>query len=114
MKKFLCKKKFDIAITRSGASSLAELSHLNILYCNSIPYATDNHQFHNAKRYKDLNCCWILEEKNFNSDDIYKMIYKVITNENDYLDKKNSLKKYNENTSWENINKNLKKSLNDN
>ena len=42
------------------------------------------------------------------------MIYKVITNENDYLDKKNSLKKFNENTSWENINKNLKKSLNDN
>ena len=89
-KDFLCKNKsFDIAITRSGASTLSELVHLNIPFIAiPFPYSTDNHQFHNAKRYKDLNCCWILEEKNFNSDDIYKMIYKVITNENDYLDKK--------------------------
>ena len=62
---FLCKNdNYDIAISRSGASSLAELSHLNIPFI-SIPYphATDNHQYLNAKRYFDLNCCWILEEK---------------------------------------------------
>ena len=61
----LCKNyNFDIAITRSGAASLAELSHLNIPFIAiPYPYATDNHQFLNAKRYFDLNCCWILQEK---------------------------------------------------
>ena len=86
---FLCKKNnFDIAITRAGASSLTELAHLNIPFIAiPFPYATDNHQYLNAKRYYDRNCCWILEEKNFNSGDIYKIINQIM------IDKKNILKK---------------------
>ena len=57
------------------------------------------------KRYQDLNCCWILEEKNFNSGDITKLINQIMINKNDYLEKKNNLKKLNENQNWENINK---------
>ena len=89
---FLCgNDNYDIAISRSGASSLAELSHLNIPFI-SIPYphATDNHQYLNAKRYFDLNCCWILEEKNFNSGDIYKIIDEIMFNKKDYFEKKNN------------------------
>ena len=113
---FFCKNhKFDLAISRSGASSLAELSHLGVPFI-AIPfaYATDNHQFLNAKKYSDLNCCWILEEKNFNSGDIYKLICEIIVNKNNYIEKKNNLKKLNENKSWENINKIIKKYLNEN
>jgi len=113
---FLCKNRsFDIAISRSGASSLAELAHLNVPFI-AIPfrYATDNHQFLNAKRYSDLNCCWILEEKNFNSGDIYKIINQIMINKNNYLEKKNNLKKLNEKKTWENINEKIKKYLNDN
>ena len=113
---FLCKKnRFDIAISRSGASSLAELTFLNIPFI-AIPYphATDNHQFLNAKRYSDLNCCWILEEKNFNSGDIYEIINKIIVNKNEYLEKKNNLNKINENKTWENINDKIKKYFNEN
>ena len=63
---------FDLAITRAGASTLAELAHLNIPFIAiPFPHATDNHQFWNAKRYFDPNCCWILEEKNFMPGDIY-------------------------------------------
>ena len=90
---FLCKKnKFDIAISRSGASSLAELAHLNIPFISvPFPHATDNHQFLNAKRYYELNCCWILEEKNFNSGDIYEIINQIMVNKNEYFKKKKIL-----------------------
>ena len=113
---FLCKKNnFDIAITRAGASSLAELAHLNIPFI-SIPFshATDNHQFLNAKRYYDRNCCWILEEKNFNSGDIYKIINQIMVNKNEYFEKKNNLMKLNENKTWENINRKHIKYFNEN
>ena len=113
---FLCKNQnFDLAISRSGASSLAELSHLEVPFI-AIPFshATDNHQFINAKKYFDLNCCWILEEKNINSGDICQLIYQIMVNKKNYLEKKNNLKKLNENKSWENINKIIKKYLNDN
>ena len=113
---FLCKKNnFDIAITRAGASSLAELAHLYIPFISiPFPYATDNHQFFNAKRYSDLNCCWILEEKNFNSGDIYKIINQIMVNKNEYFEKKNNLIKFTENESWENFNQKIIKYLNDN
>ena len=113
---FLCKKNnFDIAITRAGASSLAELAHLNIPFISiPFPHATDNHQFLNAKRYYDRNCCWILEEKNFNSGDIYKIIDQIMVNKNEYFEKKKSLSKLNENETWENFNRKIIKFLNEN
>ena len=113
---FLCQNKnFDMAISRAGASSLAELSHLNIPFIAiPFPYATDNHQLLNAKKYADLNCCWILEEKNFNSEDIYKMINEIIIKKNEYNEKKNNLKKLNRNETWESINNKIKKYINEN
>ena len=112
----MCKNSnFDIAITRSGASALAELSHLNIPFIAiPFPHATDNHQFLNAKKYAELNCCWILEEKNFKSGDISKLINQIMFNKKEYLEKKNNLKKLNDNQTWENINTEIKKILNDN
>ena len=113
---FLCKENnFDIAITRAGASTLAELSHLNIPFIAiPFPHATDNHQFWNAKRYFDPNCCWILEEKNFMPGDIYKIIDRIMIDKNEYILKKNNLKKINENNTWENINKKFIKYFNEN
>ena len=106
---------FDIAITRAGASTLAELTHLNIPFIAiPFPHAIDNHQFWNAKRYFDLNCCWILEEKNFMPGDIYKIIDRIMVDKNEYFLKKNNLKKLNENNTWQNINKKLIKYFNEN
>ena len=49
--KFLVKAvDYDIAITRSGASAISELSYLNIPFVAiPFPYAKDNHQYHNAR-----------------------------------------------------------------
>ena len=115
-KDILCKNKnFDLAITRAGASTLAELAHLNIPFISvPFPYATDNHQYFNAKRYSILNCCWILEEKNFNPGDIYKIIDQIMFNKKEYIEKKNNLLKFNKSNSWKNINNKIKKYLNEN
>ena len=56
----------DFCITRAGASTLAELSILNIPFLAiPLPSSKDNHQLENAKFYKDINCCWVLDQKFF-------------------------------------------------
>ena len=55
-----------------------------------------------------------MEEKNFNSGDVSKIINQIMVNKNDYLEKKKNLKELNKNQTWENVNKDLKKILNDN
>ncbi len=113
--KFLCDdNNFDIAISRSGASSLTELAHLNIPFIAiPFPYATDNHQYFNAKRYYEQNCCWLLEEKKINSGDIFKIINEIMENKKDYFEKKKNLKKVNANLTWESINKMITENFNE-
>ena len=54
----------DLAITRCGASSLAELTHLNIPFIGvPFPFAKDNHQYMNGKFYYDKGCCWLIDQK---------------------------------------------------
>ena len=52
--------KSDLAISRSGASTLAELDFLQIPFI-AVPYphAKDNHQYENALYYKKKQSCWI-------------------------------------------------------
>lgn len=54
----------QLAICRSGASTLAELSALG---CPAIliplPTAADNHQFFNAMYYQKKGAAWVFEEK---------------------------------------------------
>ena len=112
----LCKNsEFDIAITRAGASSLAELSYLNIPFISiPFPHATDNHQYLNAKRYYDLNCCWILHEKTFNSGDIYKIINQIMIDKKEYSLKKSNLLKLNKSNTWEKLNQKIIDHINEN
>ena len=56
----------DLCITRAGASTLAELSVLNIPFIAvPLPSSKDNHQFENANYYKENGCCWIIEQNLF-------------------------------------------------
>ena len=56
-------KQSDLCITRAGASSLAELSSLNIPFIAiPLPSSKDNHQYENAKYYKEKDCCWIFDQ----------------------------------------------------
>ena len=56
----------DLCISRAGASTLAELSVINTPFIAiPLPTSKDNHQFENANFYKKKDCCWIIEQNNF-------------------------------------------------
>ena len=79
----------NLCITRAGASTLSELTYLNIPYL-AIPYpsAKDDHQFQNALFYKNKNCCWILRQDEINEEVLENNLINIIQNKVDYLSKK--------------------------
>ena len=105
----------DLCITRAGASTLAELSKMNKPFL-AVPLATakDNHQFENARYYEKLNCCWIMSQKNFNSDNLEKFLKNILNDKSSYNIKKDNLKKLNFQNSWNNVNQKLLNIINEN
>ena len=94
----------DIAITRSGASTIAELAQLNIPFL-AIPYpfAKDDHQFHNAKHYEKKNCCWLIRQNHLTSENFIKLF----KDRTDHREKKINLQKFTNQNTWNDINKKL-------
>ena len=93
-----------LAISRCGASTIAELAHtftpfIAIPLLNSI----DNHQYLNAKFYESLGCCWILEEKNFNTENLFNLIIDIIKDKNKLTNMKSNMKKISNNLVYEKI-----------
>jgi len=105
----------DLCITRAGASSLAELSLINIPFIAiPLPSSKDNHQYENAKYYNDKDCCWIIEQKDFNKREFEELLIKVSVKKDEYLTKKNNLEKLNYQNTWNNVNQNLLEIFNEN
>lgn len=68
-------KDADLIITRSGASTISEVTAL-LLPSIMIPspYVTHNHQYKNAKALEDKKACKILEEKDFCKENLLSLI----------------------------------------
>ncbi len=108
-------KQGDLCITRAGASSLAELAFLNIPFVAiPLPSSKDNHQYENAKYYKEQDCCWIIDQKSFDEQKFSKFLLTLINKSEDYLMKKNNLQKLNYQNTWNNVNQNLLEIFNEN
>ena len=108
-------KQGDLCITRAGASSLAELSYLNIPFVAiPLPSSKDNHQYENAKYYKEQDCCWIIDQKNFDEQKFEELLMKLSIKKDEYLIKKNNLAKLNYQNTWNNVNQKLLEILNEN
>ncbi len=104
----------DLCITRAGASTLAELSVLNIPFIAvPLPTSKDNHQFENAMFYKENNCCWILDQDIFEQR-IETLLKHILDDKTEYLIKKENLKKMNFQNTWINVNQKLLKTINEN
>ncbi len=105
----------NLAITRAGASALSELVFLKVPII-AIPYkfATDNHQLQNALYYEKNECCWILREEKFNESKLTTLLFNIIKDKEDYLRKKKSLEKFSYQNNWNDINKKIVSSLNEN
>ena len=104
----------DLCITRAGASTLAELSVLNIPFIAvPLPTSKDNHQLENALFYKNKDCCWLIEQNHFESD-IENVLYEIFELKMSLLKKKENLKKLNYQNSWINVNQKIIKNINEN
>ncbi len=107
-------QQVDLCITRAGASTLAELSVLNIPFVAvPLPSSKDNHQLENANFYKENKCCWMIEQHLF-EEKIEKCLKDILEEKRDYLTKKENLKKLNFQNSWINVNQKILKILNEN
>ena len=95
----------DLAITRGGASTLNELSFLNIPFISiPLPSAKDNHQFFNSEYYFKKNCCWVINQNQFELDKSSKIIFDIFDNYQNYSEKIKNLEKITKNNTWNNIN----------
>ena len=98
-------KGVNLAITRGGASTLSELSFLNIPFISiPLPSAKDNHQFYNSEYYYKKNCCWLIRQNKFEIDKDSTMIFEILNNYQNYNDKIKNLEKMNKKNTWNNIN----------
>jgi len=99
----------DLAITRCGASTTAELAHtLTPFIAVPLPSSIDNHQHLNAKFYEDRGCCWILEQNNFNTENLFNLIIEIIKNKNKLEIARNNMKKIYSNKVYDNIENQVK------
>ena len=93
---------YDLAITRSGASTISELAYLNIPFVAiPFPYAKDNHQYYNAEFYKKNDSCWLMLQKDINENNFTQLLTKIFTDHNEYITKKKNLIQFNEENTWE-------------
>jgi len=106
---------YDFAISRSGASAISELCQLNIPFIAvPFPHATDNHQYHNAKYYEKRNSCWIYKQDEFDVEKVAEFLRNLISNQSDYIKKKENLNKISYQNTWNNINQKIMELINDN
>ncbi len=104
----------DLCITRAGASTLAELSFLNIPFVAvPLPFSKDNHQLENANYYKNNDCCWIIDQKYF-EEKVEVLLYEILNNKSDLFRKKENLKKLNYQNTWISVNQKIMKTINEN
>ena len=95
----------NIAISRCGASTTAELAYTSTPFIAvPLPNSIDNHQYLNAKYYEKEGCCWLLEQKNFNTKNLFNLIIEKIENKNKL---ENMKKNYNKNV-YSNIENQIK------
>ena len=84
----------NLAITRCGASTTAELAHtLTPFIAVPIPHSVDNHQYLNAKYYQNKGCCWIIEQDVFNIRNLFNLIEETIKNKKKLKNIRENMKK---------------------
>ena len=73
----------DIAIVRSGASSLAEISAYSIpSILVPYPFATDDHQTLNANHYVKNGAAFLLPENKLNANSLFEILDQLFEENN--------------------------------
>ena len=80
-------------VSRAGASTISEVTAIGIpSILVPSPYVTNNHQLKNAKELEKVGACKILEEKDFNKDNLIRLIDDIFLDNNLYKSMSNSSK----------------------
>ena len=104
----------DLCITRAGATTLAELSIINVPFIAvPLPNSKDNHQFENANFYAENNACWILDQ-GFFEEKIEQLIEEILSNKSNINKKIQNLNDLNFQNTWINVNQKIVNILNEN
>ncbi len=70
-----------VAISRAGASSLAELAAMRVpAVLVPFPAAMDNHQFYNARAFEETGAARLLEQKDATPERLANMVAELISN----------------------------------
>ena len=105
----------DLAITRSGASTISELAFFNIPFIAiPLPESKDNHQYYNAREYYDKKLCWLVNQSDYDKENLKVFILNLIQNPDNYFEKKNNMIKFSYQNTWNNINQKLLALINEN
>jgi UDP-N-acetylglucosamine--N-acetylmuramyl-(pentapeptide) pyrophosphoryl-undecaprenol N-acetylglucosamine transferase len=75
----------NVAVSRAGGSSLAEIAAMR-LPSVLIPYPTaaDNHQLHNAHAYADTGAAFVLEQKGATNEALASLVLRLLTDKSAY------------------------------
>src|SRR5210317_1969998 len=105
----------DLCITRSGASSLAEISISEKPFIAiPLPNSKDDHQLENANYYKNKGCCWVVDKNNFYKKKFENLLLNILSNKDEIFIKKKNLEKLNFQNTWNIVNQNLLNIINEN
>ena len=98
----------NLVVSRSGAMTVSELLQFN-RPAIFIPFkfAADNHQYYNAKTLTDSLSSVLIEEKDVNSNLLFKKVDEILNNERVYSSMMNNIKNINKPDSLKIIKENI-------
>lgn len=98
----------NLVVSRSGAMTVSELLQFN-RPAIFIPFkfAADNHQYYNAKTLTDSLSSVVIEEKDVNSNLLFKKVDEILNNERVYSSMMNNIKNINKPDSLKIIKENI-------
>ncbi|MDR1694885.1 MAG: undecaprenyldiphospho-muramoylpentapeptide beta-N-acetylglucosaminyltransferase [Lactobacillaceae bacterium] len=78
--------KTNLMVSRAGASSVSEILAVGIpSILVPLPIAADDHQTCNAKEVAEAKAGFVLQQKDFNIDNLFNIITRLINNKKDLL-----------------------------
>ena len=103
-------QKSDFVISRSGASTINELVFLEKPFLAvPFPFATDDHQFYNARYYVNKKFGWLIRENNLKENYLYKFVTNLIKNKHLLSQKRKNMRKFHKEYNWHKNSNHLKK-----
>ena len=100
----------DLAISRCGASTTAELVHTLTPFIGiPLPNSVDDHQYLNGKYYENKGCCWLIEQNDFNAENLFNLIIEIMKNKNKLEYMRENMKKNHSKNVYNNIENEINK-----